>query len=279
MSGLTATEFPGKVMFISGAASGIGAATARHFAKLGATIVISDVDDAQGEALATELGAPHRYLHLDVTDYDAWERALKEASGPAGGLDILFLNAGVMMRDRQVANNDDPLLWLTRERSDRVIDVNLNGVLYGFIAGLPHLEARGGGHVLLFGQLPILAADPVYTMAKQALTGFARAIGPAAALRGVTVVGIQPSGVDTAMIPPNVRDAGVPLNPPERVAKDLVPIIQQANPGEFWLISAAGDPAPPHVYEWPALPASVTRTVNRTNSMFTESLGVSVIKN
>jgi 3alpha(or 20beta)-hydroxysteroid dehydrogenase len=279
LTGSTTPLLDDKVAFITGAASGIGAATARQFAALGATVVLTDIDDAAGESVASELGQPHRYRHLDVADYGAWEDVLNEISADLGGIDILFLNAGVMMRDLGVPNNDDPFLWMTRERADHVVGVNLNGVVYGFLAAIPHLEARGGGQVLLFGQLPILAADPLYTMAKQAMLGFARAVGPSAALHGITVVGIQPSGVDTPMIPPNVRDAGVPLNPPERVAEDLVTVMREAQSGEFWLISPAGDSAPPQRYEFPPLPASVTRTVNRTNAMFTEAVGVRSIEN
>jgi NAD(P)-dependent dehydrogenase (short-subunit alcohol dehydrogenase family) len=269
----------GKVAFITGAASGIGAASARRFAELGATVVATDIDDASGTRLAAELGEPHRYLHLDVTDYTEWEKVLNAVQADLRGVDILFLNAGVMLRDRGVANNDDPFEWMTKERSDRVVDVNLNGVVYGFLAAIPHLQARGGGVVLLFGQLPILGADPMYTMAKQALVGFTRAVGPSAARLGITVVGIQPSGVDTPMIPPNVREAGVPLNPPERVAEDLVTVMAHAESGDFWLISPAGVPDPPQRYEFPPLPDSVTRTVNRTNSMFTEAIGARSIEN
>lgn len=268
-----------KVVVITGAAGGIGAATARRFAELGATVIATDVLDHEGERLAAELGAPHTYVHLDVTDYPGWERTVAFVADNYGRLDVLFLNAGVMLRDRGAANNDDPFLWLTKERAGRVVDVNLNGTLNGFVAATPLLEADGGGHVVILGQLSVLGPDPVYTATKQALVGFVRSVGPSAALRGITVVGVRTSVVDTPLIPSNLRGADAPLNPPSRVADDLATILMHARSGEFWVISPAGDPDPPSRFAFAQLPEKLTRSIDRTNAMFSEAVGVQSIQN
>jgi NAD(P)-dependent dehydrogenase (short-subunit alcohol dehydrogenase family) len=278
-SGSGVAHLNGKTVLITGGAGGIGSATARRFAELGAVVVAADVLDEDGEALAAGLGEPHSYVHLDVTDYHAWERTLSLVVDRYGGLDILFLIAGVMLRDRGVANNDDPFLWLTKERTDRVVGVNLTGVLNGFLAALPHLEARGGGHVILLGQLSVLGPDPIYTATKQALVGFTRSIGPSAAKRGITVVGVRTSIVDTPLISTNVRESGVPLNSASRVADDLITIVANARSGEFWVIGPADDDDPPSRFEFPPLPEKLTRGIDRTNAMFTEAVGVPSIRN
>ena len=82
----------GKVGIITGAASGIGAATARVFAREGARLVLTDIDDAAGSALAEELGAA--YLHLDVAEEDSWPAVIAAAEG-FGRLDIMVANAGI----------------------------------------------------------------------------------------------------------------------------------------------------------------------------------------
>lgn len=267
-----------KVVLITGAAGGIGAATARRFAQEGAIVLAADIDDQAGTRLLAELGEPHRYIHLDVADYAAWEQALARELEAPGGLDVLFLNAGVTLRGRGTPNNDDPFDWLSKERTDRVLDVVLHGSLNGLLAAIPHLRARGGGHVIVLGQLPVLAADPVYTMAKHALVALTRAIGPTAARHGITVIGVQPSGVDTPIVSPNVRAADVPLNPPSRVAEDLITILERARPGEFWLISPAGNPDPPSRYDFPPLPGLITQTAERTNAMFATATGIPPLK-
>ena len=85
----------GKVALISGAARGQGAAEGRMFVEAGARVVLGDVLDAEGEALAADLGEAARYLHLDVTNENDWSAAVTEATTAFGRLDILINNAGI----------------------------------------------------------------------------------------------------------------------------------------------------------------------------------------
>src|SRR5205085_2501142 len=95
----------GRRVVITGASGGIGAAGVRHLAGLGASIVGMDVVDGPGEQLIAELGQPHAYRHLDLADPRAVAAGLAEAATHLGGLDVVWLNAGVMTR----ASNTDPI--------------------------------------------------------------------------------------------------------------------------------------------------------------------------
>ena len=85
----------GKVALVTGAGSGIGKATAAHLAREGATVVLTDRDEASGAAAAAALGPPHRFLLLDVTDQAAWTRVVDDTVATLGRLDILVNSAGI----------------------------------------------------------------------------------------------------------------------------------------------------------------------------------------
>src|ERR1700759_4635839 len=88
----------GQSALVTGGANGIGEATCRRLAEAGATVVVADVEADRGEALTAELGAPHRFIRLDVTSEENWQSALDMVERELGGLHILFLNAGVQIR-------------------------------------------------------------------------------------------------------------------------------------------------------------------------------------
>src|SRR6185369_5612037 len=100
----------GKIALITGGAKGIGAATARRLARASATVWMADVDDGNGRELQQSLGAPHRYVHLDVTDPAAWKSLVADMTSAHGGIDIMFLNAGIMFRPRGAPALQDDLI-------------------------------------------------------------------------------------------------------------------------------------------------------------------------
>jgi 3alpha(or 20beta)-hydroxysteroid dehydrogenase len=124
-----AGRLEGKVAIVSGSARGMGAAHARKFVQEGASVVVSDVLDAEGEALVKELGDAACYIHLDVTDEAQWGEAVRTAVERFGGLHILVNNAGVV----QIM----PLAVMTLEAYRTVIDVNQVGVFLGMKASSP----------------------------------------------------------------------------------------------------------------------------------------------
>lgn len=109
----------GKVALVTGGARGIGAEAVRLLVAEGAQVVITDILDAEGEALAAELGPAAVYVHHDVTDREAWQTAVATAKETFGGLDVLVNNAG-FLRDKM-------LVGMSEEDWDNVINVHLKG--------------------------------------------------------------------------------------------------------------------------------------------------------
>lgn len=131
----------GKVVVITGASSGLGEATARHLAAEGAKLVLGARRLDRLQALAQEIGLPaSAAVETDVTDSAAVQRLVDAAVEAHGRIDVIVNNAGLM-----------PLSPLERRRIgdwDRMIDVNVKGVLYGIAAALPHMARQKSGHII-----------------------------------------------------------------------------------------------------------------------------------
>jgi NAD(P)-dependent dehydrogenase (short-subunit alcohol dehydrogenase family) len=230
-------DLNGKVAVITGGASGVGAATAQRLAELGAVIVVADVDDRRGEQLTGELGERHLYRHLDVGDLQGWGQLLEEVTREAGGVDIVHLNAGVMTRPAGSPALDDPMTSFTESAYRRMTAVNVDGVVFGIMAALPHLEARGGGDIVVTAStagLTPLAVDPLYALSKHALVGLVRSLGPTLEARGVRVNAVCPGGIDTAIVPPDLRARGT-FSPPSYIADVVVEILESNESGVVWV--------------------------------------------
>jgi NADP-dependent 3-hydroxy acid dehydrogenase YdfG len=129
-----------QVVVITGASSGMGAATARKLVQAGAKVVLAARREDQLKALVAELGENAHYVLTDVSQRADMDHLVQEAIAHFGRLDVLWNNAGVM-----------PISFFEEgkvDEWDRMIDVNLKGVLYGIQAVLPHMLARGTGHIL-----------------------------------------------------------------------------------------------------------------------------------
>ncbi|MCG5235804.1 SDR family oxidoreductase [Xanthobacter oligotrophicus] len=131
----------GKVVVITGASSGLGAATARHLAAAGAKLVLGARRLDRLQALATELDlGPDAAVETDVTDPAQVKRLVDGAVAAHGRIDVLLNNAGLMPQS--------PLERGRVDEWDRMIDVNIKGVLYGIAAALPHMKAQKSGHII-----------------------------------------------------------------------------------------------------------------------------------
>jgi len=129
-----------KVAVITGAASGIGRATARRFAAEGASVVVADFDDQHGPEVAAEIGG--LFVKVNVADEHSVVAMYEKTAEVYGGIDVLFNNAGISPAD------DDSILTTGLDAWKRVQDVNLTSVYLCCKYGIPHLQKRGGGSII-----------------------------------------------------------------------------------------------------------------------------------
>jgi 3alpha(or 20beta)-hydroxysteroid dehydrogenase len=185
----------GKVVLVSGAARGMGEAAARRLVEEGARVVLGDILDAEGEAVAKELGDQARFAPLDVTDAAAWRVAVEVAQDELGGLDVLVNNAGVLGFG---AVADMPL-----EEYRQIVEVNQVGVFLGMQAAVPALEARGGGAIVNISSVEGLgggAALTAYTASKFAVRGMTKAAAIELGPKGIRVNSVHPGAIRTDMV-------------------------------------------------------------------------------
>jgi NADP-dependent 3-hydroxy acid dehydrogenase YdfG len=160
---LTATV--GKIVVITGASSGLGAETARHLVREGAKVVLGARRIDRLEALADELGlGDEAVVKTDVTDRTQVEALVDQALKTHGRIDVMLNNAGLMPHS--------PLERLKVDEWDRMIDVNIKGVLYGIAAALPHMKEQKSGHIINVSSVAghkVRPAGVVYSATKHAV--------------------------------------------------------------------------------------------------------------
>ncbi|NUT49773.1 MAG: SDR family NAD(P)-dependent oxidoreductase [Saccharothrix sp.] len=248
-----AVEFEGKVALVTGAANGIGAGVARRLAAGGAGVVVADVDEARGKAVADEVDGV--FAHCDVRDPARNEAAVAAAVERFGGLDIAVLNAGIAT-GFGLGDDFDP------ERYRTVMGINLDGVVYGVHAALPELRKRGGRIVATASMAGLMAMpmDPLYGANKAAVVGLVRGLGPVLAADGVTVNAVCPSFADTAIITgfkSALESAGMPVLSVDDVVDAFVAVLRDGAPGECWFVQA-GRPSAPFTFPNPPGPRTAT---------------------
>ncbi len=184
----------GKVALISGAARGMGASHARLLVGEGARVVLGDVLDEEGEAVAAELGDAARFIHLDVTQPADWAAAVALALGEFGLINVLVNNAGIVYR-RKLRN-------LERERWQRVLDVNLTGTMLGMQAVIDPMIAAGGGSIINMSSIQAMRGTPGnhgYVASKWAIRGLTKSAAIELAPNNIRVNSLHPGMIRTPM--------------------------------------------------------------------------------
>jgi NAD(P)-dependent dehydrogenase (short-subunit alcohol dehydrogenase family) len=191
-----ADELRGKVAIITGGASGIGEATAELFVEEGAKVVISDVADARGEALAARLGPNARYRHADVARRDQLEALVDHAIDEFGDLDVMFNNAGIpgAYHNRFL---DDPL-----DDIDKVLAVNLAGVMWGSQFAARHMAKQRKGSIINTASIAGIDASyaiTAYRASKAGVINFTKSIAIDLGEYGIRANALCPGHILTAM--------------------------------------------------------------------------------
>ena len=187
-----------KVALITGAASGIGKETAKLFAKEGASVVLTDVNDSEGEAVADTLGDSATYIHADVSKDADCQAMIAHAESTYGKLDILFNNAGIMHSDDGDSESTDEGIW------DLTMNINLKGVFLGCKHGIPALKRAGGGSIINTASFVALlgAATPqlAYTASKGGVLAMSRELAVIHARENIRVNALCPGPLRTELL-------------------------------------------------------------------------------
>lgn len=226
---MSKTEIPqinlnGAVVAITGGARGIGLQAARDFNKLGATVVIGDLDEAATIEAAASVGGDTRGLQLDVTHRDSFERFVDMIERDVGPIDVFVNNAGIMPAGRFLDERD--------ATSDAQIDVNVRGPILGMKLVLPSMIKRGRGHIANVASMAGKAHIPglaVYNATKFAVVGLSESVRDEIEGTGVTITTVMPNAVktDLTMGLPTER---IGVLSPEDVSKAIIGSVEHRRP-------------------------------------------------
>lgn len=192
--------FEHKVAIVTGGGSGIGEACAKELARQGAAVIVTDVNEAAASRVVTEIegngGRAAAFMQNSAVPAEN-EAAVEFAKAQFGGLHYAVNNAGIG-GTAEPAGELDPQDWL------RVIEVNLNGVLYGMRYELPAIEASGGGAIVnmasIHGTVATALGNSAYTASKHGVVGMTKQAGVDYGRRGVRINAVGPAYIDTPLL-------------------------------------------------------------------------------
>lgn len=228
----------GRVALVTGAASGIGKATSQRLASEGAAVVVTDLQDAAGEAVASGIrddGGRAIFVHHDVSEEAGWEAALQATKEEFGRLDVLVNNAGI--------GDTAPIEETDLDEYERTIAVDQTGVFLGMKLAAPMLIDSGHGSIInvssIFGTTGGFGASPAYHAAKGAVTTLTKNAALHWAVEGIRVNSIHPGFIDTPLLE---QAKGTPF---EELLVSTTPMARLGRPEEVAATIAylAGDDA------------------------------------
>lgn len=185
----------GKTAVITGAASGIGLATARLMMEEGATVVLVDRNQAALDTLVAQGGGQAIAQVTDLLDPASCAAMIPEALSKTGKIDILYCNAGTFIGGDLVDTDADAI--------DRMLNLNVNAVIKNVHAVLPHMIERGTGDILVtcsFAGHSKIKHEPVYSASKYAITCFTQTVRRQVSKHGIRVAQVSPGPVNSALL-------------------------------------------------------------------------------
>ncbi len=208
----------GKVALITGAASGMGRAAAELFAREGASVVVSDLDETAGATTVTAIeaaGGNAAFVHADVSKWGDCETMVAAAVERFGGLHVLYNNAGIFPAD------DGGVLDTPESTWNQVMEVNLKGVWLGCKAGIPAMIASGGGSIVNVASFVAIVgaatAQIAYTASKGGVLSMTRELAVEYARQGIRANSLCPGPIETPLLAELLSD-------PARRARRMVHI-------------------------------------------------------
>lgn len=213
----------GKVAVITGAAQGMGEAHARAFVREGAQVVLTDLNDAGGRALADELGDAALFVRQDVASAEDWQTVVAAAMERFGRISVLVNNAGIIGPVRSLLDFDEADFL-------RVCGVNQLGVFLGMKAVLPSLIANGGGSIINISSIAGMlgtkeSSNAAYCASKWAVRGMSKLIAAQHGRDGIRVNSVHPGYILTPMMVAATDESG-------GGAAEAIPLGRMAQPEE-----------------------------------------------
>ena len=218
----------GKVAIVTGAAQGMGAATARLFAAEGAKVVLCDILEEAGQATAAEIGGDTLFRKLDVRSDAEWESVVAETTRRFGQLDILINNAAIV--------HFSPIEAMPAADIERVLAINVMGTMLGAKHAAQPMIAAGRGVIVNISSVDGLRGCnglTVYTASKWAVRGLSKSLAWELGPRGVRVNSVHPGGVNTEMGNPGGKTGGA-----ENEGMERMPLLRIGAPEEVARVTA-----------------------------------------
>lgn len=236
-----------RTVIITGAGSGIGWMACEVFAAAGATVVATDIHQEPANAAAEAVGGIA--VAGDVSDPDVWDELVQAAGDRLGAV---YLNAGLY-------GHNGPIDELPLDVYQRTIDANIGGVVLGTRACVPALRANGGGAIVVTASVAGIVAfdgNPLYTLTKQAVAGFVRALAPSLEPDGISIDAVCPGVVDTPMTTEALGGAsadelGIGLIDPTDIARTALELATSEGTGRCRAVRGTGGaPIDWHFPDW-----------------------------